>query len=195
MSKKQQDIRKDTDNMSKDDSNDKKMSTATKLIIGMAVFAVVLILFIVILQQVQDRRLKFESRTYPYSLVYNATKVKYERLRVDERPTFMERFSVKKAAESYYLSVISVDSEVDIEEALEAFQKDGSYEFHREENVSCGAEGYKATKLSYVDKTGRVPAEISYYYLEKEGLWISTCTDEAHKDLIEAMLKSFTITR
>ncbi len=195
---KKKEIRKDknTGNMSNEElPSDKKLSTATKLILGMAAFAVILILFILGLWQFQDRMTKFRSRNYPYSLTYNETKVKYELLRVDERPTFMERFSVKNAAESYYLSVISVDAEVDIEDALEAFQKDGSYEFHREENVTCGSEGYTATRLSYVDKTGREPAEINYYYLKKEGLWVSTCSDEAHKELIEEMLKSFTITK
>lgn len=173
----------------------KNRSSVTKLILVMAGVSLVLILFILGLQQFQDRMTRFQSGKYPYSLVYNASKVDYELLRVDEKPTYMERFTVKNTTESYYLSVISVDPEVDIEEALEAFQKDGSYSFQREENVPCGAEGYPATKLSYVDNSGRIPAEICYYYLPKQGLWVSTCTDEAHKGLIEAMLKSFTVTK
>ena len=98
----------------------RKLSVTTKIILGMAAVAAILILFILGLQTYQDKWQTFQSKLYPYSLEYNSTRVKYETVLVDNQPTYMERFLVSGADEEYYLSVISIDPEVDLDEALDS---------------------------------------------------------------------------
>ncbi|MDO4318456.1 MAG: hypothetical protein Q4C48_09655 [Lachnospiraceae bacterium] len=172
----------------------RKLSVTTKIILGMAAAAVILILFILGLQTYQDKWQTFRSKLYPYSLEYNSTRVNYETVLVDNQPTYMERFLVSDAAEDYYLSVISIDPEVDLDEALEAFQSEGDYTFTVDENAVCGAGKYAATKISYTDDSGTTAAEISYYYMPEHGMLVTTCTDEAHREMIGKMLDSFTVT-
>ncbi len=173
----------------------RKLSVTTKIILGMAAASVILILFILGLQTYQDKWKRFQSKLYPYSIEYNSTRVKYETVLVDNQPTYMERFLVSGADEEYYLSVISIDPEVDLEEALEAFQSEGDYSFTVDDKAVCGVGDYAAKKISYTDKSGKTAAEISYYYMPEQGLLVTTCTDEAHRDTIEKMLASFTVTR
>lgn len=169
-----------------------KLSVTSKCIIGLACVAVVFILFLLGLHTYQDKWVNFRSERYSYALLYNSTKVKYEEIAVDSQ-TYMERFVVSTAKEEYYLSVISIDPEVDLSEALEAFQSDGDYTFDVEEKAACGAGAYEAIKISYTDESGTTPAQVSYYYMEEQGLLITTCTDESHRAEIEKMLNSFTI--
>ncbi len=171
----------------------KPLSLQAKILIGLGVACVLMVLIIIAMDAYGTRRVRFQSAEYPYSVVYTDGTYKYEKSllgTVDGVSTYMERFLAAGADAEYYLSVVSIDPDEDLEEILETFQKDGDYSFHVEEGMTFGKGSYKATKITYLDNSGTEPAEVSYYYMKDRGLLITTCTDAKHKEAIMEMLAS-----
>lgn len=171
----------------------KPLSMTTKLLFVLGGLLAAVLVFILLLGSLGDKINRVHSADYPYSVIVNQRDVECERILLDSQPTYMDRYRMKGEKEDYYLSVTRIDPEQDLEEALEAFQKEGDYTFDIEEGVTIGTGQYVAKKISYTDTSGSRKADISYYYLEKEGLLVTTCTDAKHKSEIEAILQSFTI--
>ncbi len=177
--------------MSKKGSDTKKpWSLQTKIIVLLAVLCAVLVLVLLIVDAVGAKPRIFRSTNYAYSMQYDANAYEYRCIRVDNQPTFMDRFDAIGAKEEFYISFIKIDKTVDLDEVLEAFQKEGDYSFDIEEKVVFGRGGYTATRISYTDDSGQVPVKVSYYYMLDRELLITTCTDASHREDIEEMLSN-----
>lgn len=171
----------------------KGMSFEKKLLICLGGACVIMVLVLLAMDAYGARRQRFQSALYPYSITYYTGTFEYNQVLLgaaEGESTYMERFDAKNAEEEYYISIVSIDPQESLDDVLEAFQSDGDYSFNVEEDVTFGKEDYTATRITYIDESGAVPAEVSYYYMLDRELLITTCTDAQHKAEIEEMLKS-----
>ncbi len=170
-----------------------RWSTNKIIIVTLSCVCVLMVFVLLFMGEVIGRNQKLNSSIYPYSMVYYTGDYEFQRIKLgmsDGNETFMERYVAKDVSEEIYISFLYADPDESMEDALEAFQKDGDYTFEVTENVTFGSGDYRATLISYTDKTGIVPVEVKYYYMPERELMITTCTDQAHRADIEKMLKS-----
>lgn len=171
----------------------KRMSFEKKLLICLGCACVIMVLVLLAMDAYGARQQRFQSTLYPYSITYNTGSFEYNQVLLGAAEgvsTYMERFDAKNATEEYYISIVSIDPQESLDDVLEAFRSDGDYSFNVEEDITFGKEDYKATRITYIDDSGAVPAEVCYYYMLDRELLITTCTDSQHKAEIEEMLKS-----
>lgn len=170
-----------------------KMSKTTLAMICTGVAVLIMIIVILAIHYLNPNR-NFFSNEFRYSLKYNEDAIAYQSILLDgtNRLT-MDRFGIKGQEEKYYLSVSGIDAETDLDEALAAFESDGSYTFTREDSATYGAGNYQARKISYEDLGCTPPVKVEYYYDTGNRLMITLCTDEAHREVLENLLKNLTL--
>ena len=155
------------------------------VLIGVLLTAVLIMVVLILAIPNLEGEKRFVSKEHGYSLVFDTT---------ETDNVGMDRFTVKKSGGDCYLSVTDISAEADLEEALEAFESDGSFAFTREDNVTFGEEGYTARRISYKDETGSKPLEVTYYFDETDRILVSVCTDSESKAVLERILNSIRIT-
>ena len=160
------------------------------IFIGLGAVLVVLVLFLLVLDAYGDRLRNFRSARFGYVISYDESRYKFETLRLDERPTYMERIFLIGSPYSNYVSVSGVDAESDLDEILTAFQSDGSYKFDDKADVTFGSGAYHARKVSYTDESGDTAVQVDYYFLKDRGLLISAAYDMEHAKEVRQILAS-----
>ena len=123
-------------------NSENKMSKTTLAMICTGVAVLIMIIVILAIHYLNPNR-NFFSNEFRYSLKYNEDVIAYQNILLDgtNRLT-MDRFGIKGQEEKYYLSVSGIDAETDLDEALAAFESDGSYTFTREDSATYGAGNY-----------------------------------------------------
>ena len=168
------------------------MSKHAVIIIVLLTAVLIMVVLLLAFPYLAGRK-NFTSKEHGYTLVMDTGKTEYKRILLDsETKVTMDRFSIKKDS-SCYLSVTEISEETDLDEALEAFESDESYEFTREEGITYGDGNYTARRISYTDRNGTNPLEVYYYYDKEHGIIISLCTDEKNRKELERMLGSIKI--
>lgn len=164
------------------------------IIIGVLLVLVLIMVILLLAFPNMLGRKKFISKEHGYSMIINTGVIEYKRILLDANSKVtMDRFNIKKSDGNCYLSVTRVAEDTNLEEALEAFESDGSYTFNREENVTYGEENYPVKRISYTDNEGAEPLQVEYYYDEPHRIIISVCTNNEHRGAIEKMLKTIKI--
>ena len=165
------------------------------VLIGVLLTAVLIMVVLILAIPNLEGEKRFVSKEHGYSLVFDTTDTEYKKVILNTTDNVgMDRFTVKKSGGDCYLSVTDISAEADLEEALEAFESDGSFAFTREDNVTFGEEGYTARRISYKDETGSKPLEVTYYFDETDRILVSVCTDSESKAVLERILNSIRIT-
>ena len=123
------------------------------IFIGLGGVCAVLVLFLLVLDAYGTKQKRFSSERFGYEVSFDESRYSVETVRLDERPTYMERVVFTKDPYGNYLGVSGIDSTADLDEILAAFQSDESYQFDIDEDVTIG-KGYHARKISYTDTSG-----------------------------------------
>lgn len=164
------------------------------IIIGVLLTLVLIMVILLLAFPNMLGRKKFISKEHGYSMIIDTGVTEYNRILLDANSNVtMDRFNIKKSGGSCYLSVTRVADDTDLEEALEAFESDGSYTFSREENVTYGEENYPVKRISYTDENGAEQLQVEYYYDAPHRIIISVCTNDEHRKEIEKMLGTIKI--
>lgn len=164
------------------------------ILIGLAIVCVLLVVIIMEMETDGSKIRKMQAERFGYVIEYDETRFDFETIRLDERPTYMERLALKNSPYSNYIGVSGIDAEVDLEEVLSTFQSDGSYAFDVQDNATVGSGGYPARKISYTDTEGEEPLQVDYYYLADRGILITVAYDKDHKKELAKVLASLTFT-
>ena len=160
------------------------------IFIGLGGVCAVLVLFLLVLDAYGTKLKRFSSERFGYEVSFDESRYSVETVRLDERPTYMERVVFTKNPYGNYLGVSGIDSTADLDEILAAFQSDGSYQFDIDEDVTIG-KGYHARKISYTDTSGEESVRVDYYYMADRGLLIAVAYDKDHEKEIGKILDSF----
>ena len=163
-----------------------------KILIGIGIACAILVIFLVVLDNSGARYRTEHSKEFGYSVKYDETRYQKDRINLGsiEAPTYMDRIGFKSNPYANFLAVSIVAEDADVNEALEAFQSDGSYSFVTEEDAVFGAGNYRAKKIVYTDNEGEEPLEVTYYYLADRKLFVTVSCDESHKKELAKMLAS-----
>lgn len=169
-----------------------KKGTLKWIFIGLGAVLAVLVLFLLVLDAYGNKQRKVRSTRFGYEIAYDESRYEFETLRLDERPTYMERIFLSGSPYSNFITVSGIDAESDLEEILTTFQSDGSYKFDDKADVTFGSGAYHARKVSYTDESGDAPVQVDYYFLKDRGLLISAAYDKEHAKEIAEMVDSIT---
>lgn len=163
-----------------------------KILIGIGIFCAILVIFLVVLDSSGARYRTEHSKEFGYTVQYDETRYQKDRINLGntETPTYMDRIGFKSNPYANFLAVSVVAEDADVNEALEAFQSDGSYSFVTEEDAVFGAGNYRAKKIVYTDNEGEEPLEVTYYYMADRKLFVTVSCDESHKKELAKMLAS-----
>ena len=140
----------------------------------------------------------YTSSRYSYSLTFNGSYVRENVLMDSASGVTMERFYVEGEELNCYISVVSIDESVDLDETLQAFSEDedDSYEFSfTRDTASFGAEDYEAIHIYYRDENADTPIDVNYYYMEEEGLLVTAAACDTHAEAIRGVLETFRLTK
>lgn len=140
----------------------------------------------------------FVSDRYGYSLKFNGSYVQENILMDSASGATMERFYVAGEELNSYISVVSIDDSVDLDETLEAFSEDedDSYDFSfTKDTATFGAENYEAIHIYYEDTNGDTAIDVNYYYMEDAGLLVTAASDKNYADAISGLLATFTLVK
>lgn len=164
-----------------------------KILIGIGIFCAVLVIFLMVLDSSGAKYRTEYSKEFGYTVRYDETRYQKDRIQLgnNETTTYMDRVGAKTNPYANFLAVSSVSDDADVNEALEVFQSDGSYEFVTEENATFGAGNYSAKKIVYTDTEGEEPLEVTYYYMAERKLFVTVSCDKDHKKELAKMLASF----
>lgn len=174
-------------------NKENKMSKTTLAMICMAVAVLIMVIVILAIHYLNPNK-NFYSKQFGYALKFNEEVITYQNILLDGGNRLsMDRFGIKGQEEKYYVSVSGIDDATDLDEALEAFESDGSYAFTREDNAVYGSGNYKARKISYEDQSCTPPVKVEYYYDSDSRIMITICSDEEHWTVLENLLKSITL--
>lgn len=155
----------------------------------------VVFLLIVVMLSLQNFGVEttYNSEEHGYTIKFNSNDITYETILLDgKNRIYMDRFLAVKNRECY-ISVTSIGKDTNLEETLENFQSDGSYSFTIDEQGIYGAGNYPARAISYEDKAGKETLQVTYYYDEAHGIFVTVCTDEKNRKLLSEVLKALTI--
>lgn len=166
----------------------KKMSKAVLVAIILAAAAVVMVIMMICIPLLGIDK-SYTSKNIGYTLKYNTKELEYENILLDRQNLiYMDRYVIPGSNGQFYLAVNRVAPDTNLDEALDAFESDGSYRFTREDNITYGAEQYPARKISYVEYKGTTEVYVSYYYDEANAILVTICTDEQHREFLEKTL-------
>lgn len=162
------------------------------ILLGLGAACAVLVIFMLVLDSSGAKFRTEHSKEFGYTVQYDESRYQKDRIQLGsgDAPTYMDRFGFKTNPYMNFLAVSAVSDEADLNEALEAFQSDGSYSFVTEDDVTFGAGKYRAKRIVYTDTEGEVPLEVSYYYVEDRKLFVTVSCDEDHKKELAKMLAS-----
>ena len=99
-----------------------KKGTLKWIFIGLGAVLAVLVLFLLVLDAYGNKQRKVRSTRFGYVIAYDESRYEFETLRLDERPTYMERIFLSGSPYSNFISVSGIDAESDLEEILATFQ-------------------------------------------------------------------------
>ena len=163
------------------------------IFIGLGAVLAVLVLFLLVLDAYGTKLKRIASDRFGYEVAFDETRYSFETVRLDERPTYMERVVFTKSPYSNYFGVSGIDSTADLDEILEAFQSDESYRFDVDDNVTFGSGSYRARKISYTDTSGDESVRVDYYYMADRGLLVTVAYDKDHEKELGKILDSFKV--
>lgn len=163
-----------------------------KILIGSGIVCAILVIFLLVLDSSGARYRTEHSKEFGYTVQYDETRYQKDRINLGntETPTYMDRIGFKSNPYANFLAVSVVAEDADVNEALEAFQSDGSYSFVTEEDAVFGAGNYRAKKIVYTDNEGEEPLEVTYYYMADRKLFVTVSCDKDHKKELAKMLAS-----
>lgn len=177
------------------DKTDRKTNKTRLIIVILAIAVLMMVVLLLALPNMKGNK-KFISKEHGYSLVYDSSVLKYERICLNQADGInMDRFEDVKSGGLYYLAVTDISEDVDLEKEMDILEKNENYSFAfvRESGIPYGKKGYKVRRISYTDRSGSTPLSISYYYDVANGIMITVCTDDAHKSFFEKMLNTIEI--
>lgn len=174
-------------------NSEKKMSKTAIAMLCTGVAVLIMMIVILAIHYLNPNK-DFYSKEFRYTLKFSEDVVTYEKILLDgTNKLYMDRFGIKGQEEKYYLSVSGIDDGTDLDEALEAFESDGSYAFNREDNATYGSGSYTARKIYYEDQSCTPPVKVEYYYDMGNRIMITLCSDEEHRAVLEDLLKRLSL--
>lgn len=176
--------------MSKQGGIHLKKGTVKWIFIGLGAVLAVLVLFLLVLDAYGTKERRVRSNRFGYLITYDETRYDFETVRLDERPTYMERVFFKNSPYGNYVSVSGVDASADIDEIITTFQADGSYKFEEQTDATFGVGNYSARKFSYTDTSGDTAVRVDYYFMPERGLLVTAAYDASHKKELAKILAS-----
>jgi|GEM_PF-3240951 hypothetical protein len=160
-----------------------------RILIGLGLACVVMLIFMLVLDSSGAKFRRDHSKSYGYSVEYDETRYQKDLVRLDEKPTYMERIGAKDSEFANFMSISPISEETDLDEVLEAFESE--YRFTVDESVRFGEGGYTAKRISYTDNEGEEPLSVEYYYVIDRKVVVTVSCDSKHKKELAKMLASF----
>jgi len=168
-----------------------KKGSVKWIIIGLGAVLALLVLFLLVWDAHGVKQRRIRSERFGYIISYDENQCDFETVKLDEKPTYMERVFLKSSPYSNYVTVSAISAETDLDEVLTAFQSDGSYRFDDRPDATFGSGAYHARKISYTDQSGDNDVQVDYYVLSDRRLLVAAAYDEDHRDEIAEILNSF----